>query len=371
MSWLDTMKEWTLTGADIDDLADGCALLGSGGGGESHTFRIVLRAMLDDRGPVRVLDPAVLASDSLTVNVGFVGAPIVMTEKLFSEQVVIAALQGMARRLGRPIEAVMPAEIGGANGLSAFIAASLLGVPVVDADGMGRAFPMSDQITYSIYGCSASPTIASTEHGDVVCVEGSDNRRVELLVRALSSANGAECFTADYPLTGTQVQTCAVLGTVSQALRIGKALNLARREHRDPLSALQSALERPTPIMACSLFEGKVIDCRHDTRGGFGFGVVTLESLDRNERMIVNFQNEFLVAYKNGAAVATTPDIISIVDGETLRNIGSESIRYGQRVKVIGIEAPQLLATPQALAVVGPRAFGFDVDYRPLRANRA
>jgi uncharacterized protein len=360
------MSNWMLSENDVDDLAEGCALLGSGGGGESHSFRIALRTLLAARGPVEVLDPSSLAADALAVNVGFVGAPIVMTEKLFCESTVLIALEAMSRRLGRKIDAVMPAEIGGANGLSAFIAAALIGVPVVDADGMGRAFPMSDQITYAIYGRSASPTIATTEHGDVICVDGSSNRRVELLVRALSTANGAQCFTADYPLSGDEVRACAVLGSVSHARRIGTAMNVARREHRDPLAALATALGG---VAVKSLFDGKVTDCRHETRSGFGFGVVSLESLPAGEQMSVEFQNEFLIARRNGVTVASTPDIISIVDTETLSNIGSESVRYGQRVKVIAIEAPALLTTPAALAVVGPRAFGLDLDYRSIRST--
>lgn len=358
------MPNWIFTENDVDDLADGCALLGSGGGGESHSFRVALRAMLTARGPVEVLDPSSLAADALAVNVGFVGAPIVMTEKLFCESTVVSALEAMSRRLGRKIDALMPAEIGGANGMSAFIAAALIGAPVVDADGMGRAFPLSDQISYAIYGRSASPTIATTEHGDVICVDGGSNRRVELLVRALSTANGAQCFTADYPLSGDDVRACAVLGSISHARRIGAALNLARREHRDPLAALTDELTGRT---VKSLLDGKVVDCRHETRNGFGFGVVRLESLPAGEQMVVEFQNEFLIARRNGIPVACTPDIISIVDTDTLANIGSESVRYGQRVKVIAIEAPALLTTPAALAVVGPRAFGIDMDYRSIR----
>jgi DUF917 family protein len=358
------MSGAALTEGDVDELADGCAILGSGGGGESHTFRWVLREMLAARGPVRVLDPAQLAPAARVVNVGFVGAPVVMTEKLLSERAISTALEGAARRLGT-LDALMAAEIGGANGLSAFIAASLLGIPVVDADGMGRAFPMSDQISYSIYGKSASPTIAATEHGEVVFVEGGDNRRIEQIVRAVSTANGSMCFTVDYPLTGDEVRTCAIPGSVSRARRIGAALRAAREAHRDPAEAL-TALLRAEDIEARVLFEGKVVDCRHETRGGWGLGVVTVSGVGGG-RLEIAFQNEFLLAQLDGRMLATTPDIISIVDADTLENIGSDRVRYGQRVRILGIESPRLMATPEALAIVGPRAFGFDVDYAPLR----
>ena len=49
--------------------------------------------------------------------------------------------------------------------------------------------------------------------------------------------------------------------------------------------------------------------------------------------------------------------------------VTTEQVRYGLRVSVVILPANPLLKTPQALKVVGPRAFGFDVDYfepRPL-----
>lgn len=359
------MANWILTADEIDDLADGCTLLGSGGGGDTHCFRMVLRELLKERGPVRIVDAGTLPSDATVVNLGFVGAPIVMTEKLLCESEVVLAVQAMARWLGRPIDALMAAEIGGGNGLAPLVAASLLGLPVLDADGMGRAFPLSDQITYSIYGHSASPTIVTTEHGDVVSLESRNNRRIEQMVRAISVANGNACFTADYVLSAEDVLSCAVLESMSLARRIGGALRAARAAHTDLVPALADALQTAALAVAC-LFDGKVVDSRHETRGGFGFGRVTLGSASEGAEMTVDFQNEYLVARRNGVPVATTPDIIAIVDSETLRNIGSESVRYGQRAKVLAIEAPRLLRSPAALKVIGPSAFGFDLEYRPI-----
>ncbi|HJS90053.1 MAG TPA: DUF917 domain-containing protein [Steroidobacteraceae bacterium] len=361
------MASWTLTADEIDDLADGCTLLGSGGGGDTHCFRMVLRELLASRGPVRIIDADALAPDTTVANLGFVGAPIVMTEKLLCENEIVIAVEAMERRLGRSIGAIMAAEIGGGNGLVPLIAASLLDLPVVDADGMGRAFPLSDQITYSIYGHSAAPTVVTTEKGDIVCIESPNNRRIEQMVRALSVVNGNTCFTADYVLSASDVRSCAVLESVSLARHIGGALRAARATHSELVPALANALKSAGLAVAC-LFDGKVMDSRHETRGGFGFGRVTLSSLPPAAEMTVDFQNEYLVARRNGIAVATTPDIISLVDSETLRNIGSESVRYGQRIKVLAIEAPQLLRSPAALKVIGPSAFGFDVEYRPISA---
>ena len=52
-----------------------------------------------------------------------------------------------------------------------------------------------------------------------------------------------------------------------------------------------------------------------------------------------------------------------MIDNETLDPITAERVRYGQRVVVIGIGAPDVMRTDQALKAVAPRCFGFDLDY--------
>ena len=49
--------------------------------------------------------------------------------------------------------------------------------------------------------------------------------------------------------------------------------------------------------------------------------------------------------------------------------ITTEVIRYGMRVGVVVLPANPMLKTPEAMKVVGPSAFGFDIPYmepRPL-----
>ena len=62
--------------------------------------------------------------------------------------------------------------------------------------------------------------------------------------------------------------------------------------------------------------------------------------------------------------IATTPDIICTMDSELGEAVGTEMLRYGQRISVIALPAPELFLTPKGLATVGPRAFGYDFDYR-------
>ena len=43
--------------------------------------------------------------------------------------------------------------------------------------------------------------------------------------------------------------------------------------------------------------------------------------------------------------------------------IGTDVLRYGQRVSVLALPGPEIFRTQAGLDAVGPRAFGFDLDY--------
>ena len=53
------------------------------------------------------------------------------------------------------------------------------------------------------------------------------------------------------------------------------------------------------------------------------------------------------------------------VSGEA---IGTETLRYGQRVSVVVLPAPTILLTPKGLEHVGPRAFGYDLEFKSVFA---
>ena len=63
----------------------------------------------------------------------------------------------VSQYLGKPIYAVMPMEAGGVNSMLPIAAAARLGLPMVDCDGMGRAFPELQMVTFTIGGVKATP----------------------------------------------------------------------------------------------------------------------------------------------------------------------------------------------------------------------
>lgn len=115
---------------------------------------------------------------------------------------------------------------------------------------------------------------------------------------------------------------------------------------------------------------GKVINVERNTSGGFARGHVLIETAGRVLR--IDFQNENLLArFDDDQIVASVPDLITIVEQDSAEPLATEIIKYGYRVSVLVLPAPEPLTTPQALEFVGLKAFGYDFpdyEYTPTHA---
>ena len=111
-----------------------------------------------------------------------------------------------------------------------------------------------------------------------------------------------------------------------------------------------------------------IADVLRETRAGFNFGKVVLEGIGdyKGRSAYVEFQNENLTATVDGEILATTPDLISLVDTETFLPVTTDALKYGKRVMVVGLKCFHLWRTEKGIELVGPRYFGVDTDYIPL-----
>jgi uncharacterized protein len=103
---------------------------------------------------------------------------------------------------------------------------------------------------------------------------------------------------------------------------------------------------------------------------GFLRGSCVVEGLDedRGGRLEIAFQNEWVVAWRDGEPLAMSPDLICVLDTMSGHSFGTETIRYGMRVTIVALPAPPVFLTPKGLDNVGPRAFGYDLDFRSVFA---
>lgn len=351
----------------LGDLARGAAFLGSGGGGDPYYGRLLGEAELARHDPIELISLDELDDDATIAPCGWIGAPTVSVEKLPNGKEVQAGLRKLETILGRRIDAVMPVEIGGGNGLAPLVAAAQLKLPVVDADGMGRAFPESQMASFNILGVSACPAVITAADGATVVIENCDNLAHERIARGVSVAMGGIAHMVEYPLSGSDARRTAIRGSVSTAIGIGAAVRTAKAAGADPFQALFEALRATgTYGQAGVLFDGKIVDLERETKDGFSIGRATIEGFGSGDTIEVVFKNENLVAKRSGKVLALVPDIITIMDRETADSITTERLKYGQRVKVVGAASPRLLREANALAFVGPEAFGFAEAYTPI-----
>ena len=164
-----------------------------------------------------------------------------------------------------------------------------------------------------------------------------------------------------------QVRQAAVPNTLTLALGAGRAIRLAHEAQRDPFEALLAYLKDTQYYQhAKVIFDGKIVDLIRETQGGFTIGRAILEGIGDSGTMEITFQNENLVARRNGKTCAIVPDLICLLDRETAEPITTEGLKYGHRLKVLVSSVPPIMRSPDALAVFGPRAFGFDEDFVPV-----
>ncbi len=313
----------------LESFAIGAWIMGTGGGGEPYFSLLEARQHWAEGKSVELIDPMSLDDDDLIACVGQMGAPIAMQEKMCDGPVIAATIPMMEKHIGRKFKAIMLWEVGGNNGFQAFLAGAILGLPVVDCDAMGRAFPQADMTTFAISDFPAAPwTMIDIRRNSVIFTEAVDWSWMERMTR----------------------KVCTVFGSVSGDLQ-GASHRPRGEDGRLPAYRDQGTPDRPRCASgaqgACRsnrgsarlregklLFRGKVKDVMRRATEGWLRGTVNIEGLDENrgETFRLDFQNEWSVGWQNDEVTVTVPDLICVMDTVSGEAIGTETIRYGQRV---------------------------------------
>lgn len=352
---------------DVEALALGAWILGTGGGGSPYHKLLNVRELYKAGKRATLIDPMSLADDATVAILSNMGAPLVGQERLADAEFATKPLRTMEAYLGRKFDAVMSLEIGGGNGVHPLMSACLTGYPVVDADTMGRAYPEAQMTSVAVADLTCYPlALADVRDNEVIIPRAASWKWMERISRKACVEVGSVAATCKAPRTGREVKDHGILYTTTQAIDLGLAVMAARDAHADPVAAILDAAD------GLHLFEGKVVDVERRATEGFLRGRARVEGLGRDAggEFTVHFQNEFSVGYLGDEPVVMTPDLICVVDSVSGEGIGTDVIRYGQRVSVLALPGPECFLSPAGLEAVGPRAFGFDLDYRSVFPGR-
>lgn len=351
----------------LEDVAFGAAILGTGGGGNPYIGMLLAREAIRKHGPITIVDPEEVPDDAFVVPAAMMGAPTIMVEKVPAGGEIVAAFRALEDYYGRKITHTVPAEAGGLNSITPFTLAAQVGIPVVDADLMGRAFPELQMCLPTLYGISATPMAMADEKGNTVVINTISNRWTERIARSVTIDMGCAAMIALYGLTGAQLKQAAIPRTLLLAEELGTIARETRAAHGDVIGAIVERLN------GYRLFDGKIVDIARRTDAGFAKAVARIEGSgdDAGVTLEVDVQNEHLIARRNGEVLVTVPDLIIMLDSESGEPITTEEMRYGFRVTVIAAPCDPRWRTDEGLALVGPRYFGYDTDYVPLEDREA
>lgn len=346
----------------MEDLSTGAAILGTGGGGDPYLGKLMALSVLKKGMKIEVIPPEDVPDDALIIPTAAMGTPTVLMEKISKGDEVVQAFKRLEKYYGQEVFATMPLEAGGVNSVNPLTVGARCGIPIVDADGMGRAFPELQMTTFNVHGIPCSPMTLVDEKGNVVMLDAVDNAWAEKIARVVTIRFGGTAWISLYPMHGRDVKRAGILHTLSLARDIGRSVREARASKEDPVDAVLGITR------GFRLFEGKIVDVERKTVTGFARGEARLEGINDSAgaSMLIQFQNENLVAIRDDKIVCSVPDLISLLDVDTGLPITTEYLRYGYRVVVVGMPTNEKWRTPKALEIVGPRYFGYEFDYIPI-----
>jgi len=355
------MRELALD--DIEALAVGAWILGTGGGGSPYLGLLNMRRLYAERHRIELMSPLDLAEEDWVAVVSNMGAPLIGQERLADSRNIARAVEVQEALLGEKFRAVMSLEIGGGNGIQPLMAAAHLGLPVVDADTMGRAYPEAQMTSVAVGDLRPYPCVLYDPRGiEAVVTQVPSWKWMERVSRKICVEMGSIASTCKAPRTGHEVKEWGIHFTVTKAIGIGHRVRAAQRHHADPVAAI---LDEGKGKL---LFRGKIVDVARRTTEGFLRGRAAIDGLDedRGSRLEIAFQNEWVVAWRDEVPLAMSPDLICVLDTVSGEAFGTETIGYGRRVSVVALPAPPVFLTQKGLEHVGPRAFGYDLDFRSV-----
>ncbi|NDV84607.1 DUF917 family protein [Bacteroides sp. 51] len=381
----------------LENIVRGACLLGSGGGGGYDVSMQFIENFSE--GEIAIDSASIDDLRNLTekkcgVVVAYMGSP----EKMRNVKHVDAAVNAVQRlsqeKLGSEgqIDYIIPVEIGPISSTVACLVAGELNIPVVDADGAGRAVPTLDLISYSGQ-ISVNPTILSSEkdekgkyHDVILQISEGDSEgsatKMESLARPILSmpeynqrAGLAMWFFPD--ITEITKEGMCVPGTLTLCEELGEVIKLEQESDQPNTQAIIDFFEDyDSERCVKEICSGTLINATTTTAGGFDHGIITIQNTKDTYKII--FQNESLIIWDSSSPtpLAMAPDLIAfqIIEKEETDSVSEEGGKERYRwvytnedimedkqlkakfkeahITVIGLQAPkELIKTEQKVGV--------------------
>ncbi len=350
---------WIITKKDIPDISLGAKFLSCGGGGDTKTVEYLLLSCMNDSDLI-VVKTAIEMESEWIVPVAMVGSTVLLNEDLPSgiEPAQTVKLYEAVTR--QHADAVISMEIGGINALIPLLVAFERNLPVIDGDGMGRAFPKLEMTTYFNSYISVLPLAA---YSNVETLVAANQQQFAEVYDSFIFNHKGYGYIACLGMAGYQMKALMIPGTLKLARNIGRALSNGSIEEK--VDSLRSLFSNSVygELQVCFLgriltirrwFEEKILVGSCQIAGQFSFA---------GRNALLYFQNEFLSVRLSGEESHTTPDLIILLNYENGLPLSVSDIHEGVFILVLIVPAPSIFHTKDMFKLVGPKSFGIPNEF--------
>lgn len=357
----------------MEDFLRGANFLSASGGGEPTVERVLLLEDLRE-GLALEWSPIDPVSSAIYCTACFSGsiAPEVFEDSPEAAELapgdrirrpMVEAIRELEDYLGKEIAGLVSIEIGAINTGSILDAAARLGKHLVDGDYAGRAIPELHATTPHVYGVEVLPWAMVDQYGNrMVMRAAASDAFAERIGKFMAQASFGLVGCALVPLPAAEAARIFVPGTLTECLRLGKAIREARESGEDPVAAAAEAIE------GWVLFRGRITKREWQNTGYLeGFHEVAGEGAHEGHTLRIWFKNENHLSWLDGEPFACSPDLIEVCNAETGEPLVNTYLKEGDRIAVVGRRRRDHFDSEAGLAALGPAHFGWpEVPFTPI-----
>lgn len=321
-----------------------------------------LAGLLERNGPVALRRPEAVPPETGCVALCVIGSGSAMADLPPAGDEFALAVRRIEELQGTPFGAVFPLAAATVSALVPVVAASQLGVPLLDADGMGRTYALIHHTSMYLSGVSPAPLVAHGPTGESVLIDVRIGPRADRLLRANVDTLGGWAALAAYPTTAGVLRRAALPGTVSRLLNVGRLL--LERPIPDVLVARLAA------ITGCSrIGRGRIVELEHLSRPndvtipGHPSSLVLEESGGQGRQLRIELRSEIVAVFADGRLVAAAPDLLCLFDVSRGEIASLDSLEPGDLVDVLVTPSDAVWYSPEGMAMVGLGSHGIGLDH--------
>lgn len=336
------MARWILDKNDVNALLIGFGIYGTGGGGDPEWGRKILENDFSRGRVYNIVDPEDVEDDAFVCSGGIMGS-VKALESMSYEEIVatweedfvlLKAVREMEKLKGRKIDYIIPFEAGGLNSPVIMTLAARMGIPVINADAVGRSAPETQMTSFIGYDISLTPMPLVDNMGNTIIVMESDKSTyADEIGRFVVTKGGGMGANAHYAMSGTQLKKSCIPGAISNSIRVGKTILNAKASGQNPLQAFMAEEK------GLKLFEGVVDVVEGDDKGGFYLTNATMngsgEFADKKAKLVI--KNEVMAVWVDEKIKSIFPDLACLIYTDNGTGVMSADLKAGMKITIVGL----------------------------------